>query len=66
MTTEIERTAYEWFNHYAAEEIRNRPEQDVVSGWVPAHNVDPLTDELDDAHVQYWDDEGHYAFVTTL
>ena len=52
------------FRHYDADEIKT--ELGHVSGWVPHMNVEPLTDEIDEAEVQCFTDDGNEAFVTTL
>lgn len=59
-----DRTPAEAFRHYDADEVRT--DLDHVSGWVPRQNVAPLTNEVDDAEVQYWSEDGFEAFVTTL
>lgn len=52
------------FNHYDADEVNTILGD--VNGWVPAQNVEPLTDEIKDAEAQYYSDDGAEAFVTTL
>jgi len=58
------RSVVKSFRHYDADEVKDS--LDHVSGWVPAQNVNPLLNEVDDAKVQYYDDNGNWAFVTTL
>jgi len=62
--TATERTPEESFRHYDADEIDT--DLGHVSGWVPAQNVEPLLDEVPEAEAQYYTDDGHEAFVTTL
>lgn len=62
--TADDRTDVESFRHYDADEIKT--ELSHVSGWVPAQNVEPLVNEVEDAHAQYYTDDGFEAFVTTL
>jgi hypothetical protein len=62
--SETTRTTEESFRHYCADEINT--ELGHVNGWVPAQNVEPLCEEVDDAFAQYYTEDGREAFVTTL
>ena len=58
------RTVEEWFHHYDADEVKS--DLGHVSGWVPTANIDPLLNNVDDAMVQYYTEDGFEGFVTTL
>jgi hypothetical protein len=60
----MSRSAVESFRHYDADELNT--DLGHVCGWVPAQNVEPLCDDVDDAFAQYYTDDGAEAFVTTL
>jgi len=60
--SETTRSTVESFRHYDADEITTLV---GVQGWVPKQNVAPLLNEVDDAEVQYWADDGAEAYVVT-
>lgn len=64
--TAADREPAEAFRHYDADEMTFYGDINTVSGWVPAQNVEPLTDEVPGADVQYYSDDAREAFVTTL
>lgn len=56
------RTTVESFRHFDADHISTTL---GVSGWVPRQNVEPLLNEVEEADVQYWTEDGFEAFVVT-